>query len=81
MNTSKPETLVPEEDYTINSMGDLVFTAQYHLKRGFCCQSACLNCPYGFTKNIDPNIPSEFKDIWEEDSHFESDLDDDHSDD
>lgn len=26
----------------------LVFTAAYHLKRGFCCQSGCRHCPYGF---------------------------------
>jgi hypothetical protein len=28
----------------------LVFTAAYHLKRGFCCQSGCRHCPYGFQK-------------------------------
>ena len=25
----------------------LVFTAAYHLRRGFCCQSDCRHCPYG----------------------------------
>ena len=29
----------------------LVFTEAYHLKRGFCCQSGCRHCPYGFNKN------------------------------
>jgi Family of unknown function (DUF5522) len=24
----------------------LVFTAAYHLKRGFCCGSGCRHCPY-----------------------------------
>lgn len=28
--------------------GYIVFTAQYHLKRGHCCQSGCRHCPYGF---------------------------------
>lgn len=28
----------------------LVFTAAYHLKRGYCCQSGCRHCPYGFGK-------------------------------
>lgn len=28
--------------------GYLVFTEQYHLKRGHCCQSGCRHCPYGF---------------------------------
>ena len=25
----------------------LVFTAAYHLKRGYCCNSDCRHCPYG----------------------------------
>jgi hypothetical protein len=25
----------------------LVFTAQYHLRRGYCCNSDCRHCPYG----------------------------------
>jgi Family of unknown function (DUF5522) len=24
----------------------LVFTAAYHLKRGYCCGSGCRHCPY-----------------------------------
>ncbi|MFK7953861.1 MAG: DUF5522 domain-containing protein [Ekhidna sp.] len=24
----------------------MVFTEQFHLKRGFCCGNACLHCPY-----------------------------------
>jgi Family of unknown function (DUF5522) len=24
----------------------LVFTAAYHLKRGYCCNSSCRHCPY-----------------------------------
>ena len=28
----------------------MVFTAEYLLKRGYCCQSGCRHCPYGFTK-------------------------------
>jgi len=24
----------------------LVFTAAYHLKRGYCCNSNCRHCPY-----------------------------------
>ena len=24
----------------------LVFTAAYHLRRGYCCNSDCRNCPY-----------------------------------
>lgn len=26
--------------------GLLVFTEQYHLKRGYCCKNNCKHCPY-----------------------------------
>ena len=55
--------------------GNLVFTAHYLLKRGHCCQSGCLNCPYNYSDRIDPNVPAEFNDAWE--SFPESDEDDD----
>jgi len=31
----------------------IVFTAEYHLRRGWCCQSGCRHCPYGFEKPTD----------------------------
>jgi hypothetical protein len=34
------------EDYYINKDGLLVFTEQFHLKRGFCCGCNCMHCPY-----------------------------------
>ncbi len=33
-------------DYEINNDGNVVFTRQYHLKRGYCCKNKCLNCPW-----------------------------------
>ena len=27
--------------------GYVVFTARYHLRRGYCCHSGCRHCPYG----------------------------------
>jgi len=33
-------------DYYLED-GKLVFTRNYHLKRGFCCNSGCRHCPYG----------------------------------
>ncbi|MEO1049550.1 MAG: DUF5522 domain-containing protein [Bacteroidota bacterium] len=30
--------------------GFYVFTEKYHLKRGYCCQSGCRHCPYGYKK-------------------------------
>ena len=26
--------------------GNMVFTAAYHLRRGYCCGSRCRHCPY-----------------------------------
>jgi hypothetical protein len=37
-------------DYYTSPEGFLVFTKQYHLKRGYCCQNGCKHCPYGFNK-------------------------------
>ena len=33
----------------INKKGDTVFTAHFHRKRGYCCKSDCLHCPFGTT--------------------------------
>ncbi|WP_247232455.1 DUF5522 domain-containing protein [Telluribacter sp. SYSU D00476] len=44
-----------KEDYYLNEKGLMVFTEHYHLKRGYCCKSGCLHCPYGFTrKPVEP---------------------------
>lgn len=40
----KPTPLAPEDFYMENGL--VVFTAAYHLKRGYCCNSACRLCPY-----------------------------------
>ena len=37
-------------DYYLSPEGFIVFTEQYHLKRGYCCKSGCKHCPYGFNK-------------------------------
>ena len=39
-----------EGDYYYSPEGYLVFTEQYHLKRGYCCQSGCRHCPFGFSE-------------------------------
>ncbi|WP_224996659.1 DUF5522 domain-containing protein [Cesiribacter sp. SM1] len=33
-------------DYYFNSQGLMVFTKQYHLRRGYCCGSGCRHCPW-----------------------------------
>lgn len=37
--------LVEGIDYYLED-GKLVFTAEYHLKRGYCCNSKCRHCPF-----------------------------------
>lgn len=36
-----------EGDYYFSQEGFLVFTEQYHLKRGYCCGNRCKHCPFG----------------------------------
>jgi len=38
------EELAPEDFYREGPY--MVFTAAYHLKRGYCCNSDCRHCPY-----------------------------------
>jgi hypothetical protein len=37
-----------EEDYYLSEEGYIIFTENYHLKRGYCCKSNCKHCPYGY---------------------------------
>jgi hypothetical protein len=54
MSAPKPPKLVKDVDYYME--GDrYVFTAAYHLKRGYCCNSRCRHCPYGLAS--DPTTP------------------------
>jgi hypothetical protein len=41
---------IEEGDYYLTPEGYKCFTEQYHLKRGYCCESNCRHCPYGFNK-------------------------------
>lgn len=36
--------LEPDDYYFENGL--MVFTQQYHLKRGYCCGNDCRHCPY-----------------------------------
>jgi hypothetical protein len=40
-------------DYYINNDGNMVFTAYYHLQRGYCCKNKCLHCPWEYGKTIE----------------------------
>jgi hypothetical protein len=43
--------LVEGQDYTIEK-GCWVFTESYHRERGYCCESGCRHCPWGFRKPL-----------------------------
>jgi Family of unknown function (DUF5522) len=46
MTSDASETpLVEGEDFYWEGAA-LVFTARYHLRRGYCCESGCRHCPY-----------------------------------
>ncbi|MEM6829317.1 MAG: DUF5522 domain-containing protein [Bacteroidota bacterium] len=36
-----------DEDMWYMENGFMVFTAKFHLKRGYCCGNRCRHCPYG----------------------------------
>ena len=41
------QDFIEGRDYTVEN-GKSVFTAHYLRNRGYCCQSGCRNCPWGF---------------------------------
>ncbi|HEX3798564.1 MAG TPA: cysteine-rich CWC family protein [Verrucomicrobiae bacterium] len=43
-NGSASQKVLPGDFYFENGL--MVFTAAYHLRRGFCCESGCRHCPY-----------------------------------
>jgi hypothetical protein len=45
MDTPEPPAELAPEDFYFEGPY-LVFTAAYHLKRGYCCNSGCRHCPY-----------------------------------
>ncbi len=54
-----PEALKEGKDFYYED-GKMVFTADYLFDRGYCCESGCRHCPYGYGQK--PNrkkIPTE----------------------
>lgn len=45
-------------DYYFNDEGFMVFTREYHLKRGHCCKNGCKHCPWEFSKQKKENTAS-----------------------
>ncbi|WP_133271379.1 DUF5522 domain-containing protein [Hymenobacter radiodurans] len=42
-----PQPLHPG-DFYFTPEGYMVFTEQYHRRRGYCCKSGCRHCPWSF---------------------------------
>jgi hypothetical protein len=52
---SKPAPkLISGVDYYLNEDGYMVFTERYLRERGYCCESGCRHCPYGFRRKDAP---------------------------
>ena len=49
MDDRKP--LVEGRDYYVED-GRWVFTEHFLRERGYCCESGCRHCPYGFRKPV-----------------------------
>ncbi len=46
---SEPTSPVEDADFYWEGAA-LVFTARYHLRRGYCCGNGCRHCPYRHEK-------------------------------
>lgn len=53
------DTKLKESDFYHDEDGNLVFTASYHKRRGYCCQSGCRHCPYEIDTQVDASSPLE----------------------
>ena len=45
----EPRQLREDEDYYLDD-GLMVFTAAFLKRRGYCCESGCRHCPYGYVR-------------------------------
>lgn len=51
-------TLIEGEDFYYEGPY-MVFTAKYLRERGYCCESGCRHCPYGYRKDQRSDTPGE----------------------
>ena len=43
-----------DKDFYVLPDGKIVFTKEFHLRRGNCCGNGCLNCPYDYENVKEP---------------------------
>ena len=46
INKHSPLQQLSQDEYYKSKDGYIIFTKKYHLKRGYCCNSNCMHCPY-----------------------------------
>lgn len=51
------EPLIEGEDF-YREGEFIVFTEKYLRKRGYCCESGCRHCPYGYRKDLRTDVPA-----------------------
>jgi hypothetical protein len=53
-----PKPLIEGEDYYME--GEFfVFTEKFLRERGYCCESGCRHCPYGFRSDKRTDVPDD----------------------
>ncbi len=57
MSHLKKHISIEDGDYYLTPEGYKCFTEQYHRKRGYCCESGCRHCPYGYDKKTGAQRP------------------------
>jgi hypothetical protein len=68
------EVLKEKIDYYLDENGNMVFTKEYHLKRGHCCSSGCRHCPYLEHNNCDTPIELQLAGNKKDELYSEDDL-------
>ena len=51
MHNFNNKKALQNDDFYYSTDGFIVFTENYHLKRGYCCKNNCKHCPYNYKKN------------------------------
>jgi hypothetical protein len=46
--SSEPSETAEDDEFYFDGPY-MVFTEAYHLRRGYCCNSGCRHCPWGFS--------------------------------
>jgi hypothetical protein len=56
-----PDKLIEGEDFYYEGPY-MVFTEKFLRARGYCCESGCRHCPYGYRKDQRSDVPADTSD-------------------